>query len=189
MADKLCEELCQDVKNLILDKVKAIETCYVGVYSWNGENCRSVLLGYFKKNMREPDAHYTAVPVSHIWEKEEYPSSLKETVKGKETILWNDKMLRTIIDWWVERDVVLLYKQGGELKNMYDKQKDMIHDGCYQTYWLYWYGRYNVYENQDEDEEGIVDSPEMTEADYKNKKNAKANMNDTIFQDIKHMLG
>jgi len=189
MADKLCEELCQDVKNLILDKVKAIETCYVGVYSWNGDNCRAVLLGYFKKNMREPDAHYTVVSVSHIFEKGEYPTPLKETVKGAEIIIWNDKMLRTMIDWMMDGrvDCLLLYKQGGELKNMYDKQKDMIQDGYYKTYGLYWYGRYNIYEDQDED--GIIDSPEMSEADYKNKKNAQDNMNDAIFQDIKNMLG
>ena len=118
--EQICEELCADVRGIIIDKLKEMETAYMCLFK-NHHTEGYVLRGYIKRNIREPKGHYTVVMYTDSWFKGEivkhYPCS--------EMLVWNSKMLFQLVSMLLEECygcVYVAYKQGGlideKLKNI-----------------------------------------------------------------------
>lgn len=176
MADILAQELTDDLKNLIFEKVKMAETGYIAFYS----SCRSSkLLGYIKKNLREPSGHYVAVQVSP-------PAHERttESIVGKEMTIRNDIMLLETIQMILTGNsyhFTILYTQGTETpKNEYDDCLYMVKDGMKYCYSYSNWNRIND-DTDDEDYDPAIQ--------YQQEEQAKMNMYKNVVEKIKNLLG
>ena len=178
MADILAQELTDDLKNLIFEKVKMVEMGYIGIYTH--EHIGYKLMAYIKRNFREPKNHYIFVRVYEYEQKK-----LIKTVIGKETIVYNELMLLTLLKMVVPRHMCLLYKQGNEPPISYmEEECEMANEGVFERNSFHEYGHIS---DDEEDEDGV----QKTDGNKHllQVENAYDNMCKNVMEKIKNLLG